>query len=265
MPPKQVQLRYIREIVMLMLWFMYRLVSEKNIPFSVALTDYVDIYRKTAFFNLADDSDTQRLRPQWDECSARLGKSFASHISVGSPATQVEEEGLQLLWPHLVERIDRGLPLVEYRRDAMFGCFYYHVTKSVADLHFTNTIMPEAPLSDLAGRTRELYRLVLHCRQEHPETAQIKCGTWMNQYPPFRRLFPLSWKDSGERKSYNSLGWWGQFVNHEGDIQGHNVAQFRATGNFPYQCTFHRCETKILEDYLSQIVKRLSPDQTLPG
>lgn len=255
MPPKHVQLRYIREVVKIMLWFMYRLATERNIPFSLALTDYVDIYRKTSFFNLNDDSETQRLKPQWDDCSAHLEKMFTNHMSSGDPSTRVEEDGLQILWPHLVERIDRGLPLVEYRGQAMFGCFYYHLTGSVVDLHFTNTIIPKAPLHDPNGRARELYGLVRLCRQEHPEAMQIKCGTWMNQYPPFRRLFPPCWKDSGETKSYNSLGWWGQFVNHKGDIHAPNVAQFRTTGEFPYRCTFHHCEIQALEDYLIRILK----------
>jgi hypothetical protein len=253
MPPKAVQVRYIREIVKLMLGFMYRLLSEQNIPFSIALTDYVDIYRKTAFYNLTDASETQQLRPGWDECAIHLEKLFAGHLSQGHRAVHVEEEGLQLLWPHLSERIERDLPLVEYRREAAFGCFYYHGSNAVIDLHFTNAVMPQAPFKDPSARALELYALVRDCARTHPEAALIKSGTWLNEYPPFRGLFPEAWKDSGERKSYNSLGWWGQFVNHEGDIHARNVRTYRASGEFPYRGVVHQCETQALQDHLRRL------------
>jgi len=254
MPPKLVQLNYIREIVKLMLSFMYRLASVKRIAFPVLLADYVDIYRKTSFFNLTDEAETQRLKPAWIDCSAKLENVFARHLSRGAPSADLEEAGIQVLWPSLVERIDRGLPLVEYRREASFGCFYYHVTDGVLDLHFTNAVMPDAPFKSLAGRARELYELVRHCGKHHPEATHIKSGTWLNDYPPFRSLFPPNWRDIGEPKSYNSLGWWGQFVNHKGDIHEPHAEQFRAKGTFPHPCTFHQCERATLEAFLERLV-----------
>lgn len=262
MPPKVVQIRYIREIVKLMLGFMYRLQTEKGVPFSVALADYADIYRKTAFCNLKDESERQRLRPRWEECAAKLEGIFVAHLSRGRPAIEVEEKGLELLWPHLLERIERGLPLVEYNRAAEYGCFYYHHADSVIDLHFTNTVMPQAPFRDPAARARELHALVRDCVRRHPGASRIKSGTWLNAYPPFRRLFPGSWQDSGEPKRYNSLGWWGQFVNHEGDIHARNAAKFRATGEFPYRGTFHHCETRALEEHLARMMD--NPEMVTP-
>lgn len=254
MPPRQIQVNYIREIVKLMLWYMSRLASEQGVSFSVALTDYVDIYRKTSFFNLNDAAETERLKPLWAQCAGQLGVVFEDRLDRMEPSDVLEEEGLGVLWPSLAERIERGLPLVEYRVAAAFGCFYYHLNGTAVDLHFTNTLMPASPLKDFLGRAGELYELVRHCRLTHPEAVEIKCGTWLNEFLPFRRLFPADWKDTGEQKMYNSLGWWGQFVNHEGGINRRKAAQFRATGSFPYQCTFHQCEIKSLEDHLSRIL-----------
>ena len=256
MPPRHVQVSYITEIVKLMLWFMHRLMVEKKIEFAAALADYVDIYRKTSYFRLGDPEETQRRRPAWSRCAADLEEVFSRHLACGSPPSRVEEEGLALLWPHLSERIDLGLPLVEYRRDASFGCFYYYVTGPVVDLHFTNTIMLAAPFKEPLQRARELYELVTHCRRRYREAEWIKCGTWLNAYAPFRSLFPESWKDTGEPKSYNSLGWWGQFVDHAGDIHTRNVQRFRATGEFPYPCTFHRCALSDLAAFLCGILER---------
>ena len=57
-PPKEVQLDYVKGMVPLMLWYMRQVMERDQVPFSLALTDYVDIYRKTAFFNLNDPGET---------------------------------------------------------------------------------------------------------------------------------------------------------------------------------------------------------------
>jgi len=255
MPPKDVQVHYVGEIVKLMLWYMYQLMSNLQISFSVVLTDYVDIYRKTSFFNLNDASETQRLKPKWSECAAKLNAIFEMHLSNKRPAAELEQQGLRLLWPYLVERVERGLPLVEYRENTTFGCFFYNLNDRVIDLHFVNKIMPEAPFTKLLGRAAELYKLLLHCKEDRPQIQKIKCGSWLNDYPPFCKLFPSTWQDSGERRSYNSLGWWGQFVNHYGDIHAHNAKQFRDTSNFPYQCTYHQCEIDDLRRHLRGLLE----------
>lgn len=252
MPPKRIQISYVRGIVGLMLWYMHRVMSVGRIPFATALADYADIYRKTAFFNLEDTAETARLRPQWLAACERLEAVFAANLAAQGSSGPVEEQCLALLWPHLEERIDRGFPLVEYADKATFGCFYCRVDGPVVDLHFTNTVMPAAPFSAPADLARDLHALARHCRQMYPEATQIKCGSWLNAYPPFRRLFPASWKDSGEPKSYNSLGWWGQFLRHDGDFHVRSAEQFRQTGEFPYKCTFHQCALVDLEAHLRE-------------
>lgn len=238
-----------------MLWYMYQLMSNQHIAFSAALTDYVDIYRKTSFYNLNDASETQRLRPLWREYAAQLEAIFKQHLSDARPVAEIEELGIRLLWSYLVERIDRGLPLVEYRQSTTFGCFFYKVESAVIDLHFVNKVMPESPFEQPLDRAREMYQLLEYCLSNYPQVRQIKCGSWLNDYLPFRRLFPSTWQDSGERRSFNSLGWWGQFVNHYGDIHAHNAKQFRDTGNFPYQCTYHQCEIDDLRRHLRALLE----------
>ena len=254
-PPREVQLSYIGEIVKLMLRHMHQVMSVRRIPFLDALTDYVDIYRKTSFYNLSDLSETERLRPQWDGMVTQLEDVFNQHLAGERPADQIEEAGLQLLWPHLVERIDRGLPIVDYKQDTTFGCFFFAQTESAIDLHFVNKLRPVSPFERPLDRATELYELLRYCSEHHPQLKEIKFGSWLNEYPPYRRLFPPSWRVSGEGKKYNSLGWWGQFMNRCGDFHRPNAKRFRETGDFPYQCEFHHCPTQDLEEHLVTLLK----------
>ncbi len=239
--PDGIQLHYARESVALMLWFMRRKVSE-GVPFRAALADYADIYRKTSFFDLKDPEGNKRRRPEWEALVARLESAFR--------APGGELDALALLDPHLKERVVRGLPLVDYQDHADFGCFYYAAMGDVIDLHFTNTLLPASPFRDPARLSRDLLALVADVRKKHPAATHIKCGSWLNAFPPFRALFPEGWKDSGEPKSFNSLGWWGQFARHDGDFHANNADRFRATGEFPYRCTFHQCRVAELEGHL---------------
>ena len=255
LPPREVQVSYVSEIVKLMLRHMYRLMSQQDMAFSTAIADYADIYRKTSYFNLNDPVESQKLRPQWNECAAELEALFGRCLADRKPAEELETQGLELLRPSLTQRIDQGLPIVDYRQETSHGCFFYAVTDTAIDLHFVNRIMPESPFKNPVDRVRELHDLLQHCAERYPHLEQLQFGSWLNDYPSYRHLFPSSWRDTGERKSYNSFAWWGQFMNRWGDIHVHNARHFRETGEFPYQCTFHDCPTQDLKEHLLTYLK----------
>ena len=253
-PSKEVQLEYIKGMVPLMLWYMRLVMGQGQIPFSLALTDYVDIYRKTSYFNLNDANETSLNRPEWNTIVGKLEALLQGYSSGDSPTTKMEQKGLELLWPSLVERIDRGLPLVEFKDETSFGCFFYILEDEAVDLHFVNKVMPESPFKNLLDRASELLRLVEHCQDIRPDLLRIKFGSWLNGYAPFSRLFPPVFEDTGERKKYNSIGWWGQFVGHRGDFHSLNGDKFRANGDFPYQFTFNQWELADLKKHLTEIL-----------
>lgn len=238
-----------------MFWYMARLMTQQGTPFLVALTDVVDIYRKTSFYHLNDPSKTQQLKPAWQEVVLQLEALFQRHLRDNRPASIVATEATEFLWLHLMQRIDQALPIIEYRADTTFGCFFYNVQGRIIDLHFVNKVMPESPFAKLEDRARELLQLLRYCSEQDKHLSHLKFGSWLNDYPPFRRLFPASWRDSGEKKKYNSLAWWGQFMDHRGGFHAHNANRFRETGDFPYQCTFHQCDIKDLELHLCTLLK----------
>jgi len=253
-PSKEVQLEYVKGMVPLMLWYMRLVMGRWQIPFSLALTDYVDIYRKTSYFNLNDASETCANRSAWETLVGKMEAALHDCFSGGNATTYMEQKGLELLWPSLSERIERGLPLVEFRDETSFGCFFYILEDEAVDLHFVNKVMPESPFKNPLDRARELLRLVEHCQEIRPDLQRIKFGSWLNAYAPFNRLFPPVFKDTGERKKYNSIGWWGQFVSHRGDFHSLNAAKFRANGDFPYQFTFNQWELADLKKHLTGIL-----------
>jgi len=249
-PPKEVQLNYIKGTVPLMLWYMRKVMVGQGVPFSLALSDYVDIYRKTSLFNLHDPSKTESLRPKWLDMVACLEEIFTRNLSEQKHPYELEQQSLELLWPFLAERIDMGLPLVEFMEETSFGCFFYIFEDSAIDLHFVNKVLPESPFRNSADRVGELHRLVEHCQRVRPDLSRIKFGSWLNDYTPFSNLFPSTWQDTGEGKKFNSIGWWGQFVRHDGGFHSSNGEKFRATGEFPYQFSFHQWELGELKEHL---------------
>lgn len=253
MPPKYIQVHYAEEIVKLMLMRIHQLMSEYGLNFFSALQDHVDIYRKTSLFHLNDPSMTLQLRTKWDTYSARLANMLEECIKRRAPSSDAEQAGLMLLRPYLMERIDKGMPIVDYRQDTQFGCFFYELESPTINLHFINNVMPESPFENIQERTRELSSLLTHCLRTDPNLKLIKFGSWLNDYPRYRQIFPESWHDSGERKKYNSFAWWGQFMNRQGDIHTLNAARFRETGAFPYQCTFHQCTIPELKSHLGHV------------
>jgi len=255
-PAKEIQLNYASEVVKLMLGHMYRLISEKGVTFAAALTDHADIYRKTSLFNLSDPSETERFKPRWERCVEELASVFDDCLKQGTGAARLEEEAQALLMPYLIERVDLGLPIVDYRQETSHGCFFYASMAEVIDLHFINGVMPESPFNRLGDRVQELLGLLDNCSKKHPRIDLIQFGSWLNDHPSYRILFPASWKNTGEAKSYNSLAWWGQFMDRRGDIHAGNAARFRETGEFPYRCTFHACRIQDLKDHLTDYIRK---------
>ena len=251
LPSKKIQLNYASEVVKLMLGHMYRIISRKGIPFATALTDHADIYRKTSLFNLTDLEETQRSRPRWDQCVRELETVFDKCLEQGTDAACLEKQAQAVLMPFLAERVDHGLPIVDYRQETSHGCFFYAPMDKVIDLHFTNKVMTESPFNRLGDRVQELLELLDNCSREYPRIDKIQFGSWLNDHPSYRRLFPASWKNTGETKSYNSFAWWGQFMARRGDIHAGNASRFRETGEFPYRCTFHACRIQDLKEHLT--------------
>ena len=255
-PSKKIQLNYASEVVKLMLGHMYRLISDKGLTFSTALTEHTDIYRKTSFFNLTDPDKTKQSKPHWELFVEELASVFDRCLKQGVNTTLLENEAHNLLMPFLTERLDHGIPIVDYRQKTSHGCFFYSPMTDIIDLHFINNVMPESPFNRLEDRAQELIGLLDNCSKKHPDIYSIQFGSWLNDHPSYRRLFPRNWQDTGETKSYNSLAWWGQFMDRRGDIHAGNAASFRETGVFPYRCSFHACRIPELKNHLTNYIRK---------
>ena len=238
-----------------MLLHIHRLMARTNIDFMEALQNHSDVYRKTSFYNLEDPSMTRELKPDWYRCAAQLASIMDRSVHRKSSPLEAEDACFDLLAPYLNERIESGLPIVDYLQNTSFGCFFYEAQASAINLHFINHVMPVSPFANIHERVLELTELLSHCNQIYPNLKTIKFGSWLNDYPPYQKLFPETWRDSGERKKYNSFAWWGQFMNRQGDIHASNSAAFRETGNFPYRCTFHQCTIQDLQLHLGEMME----------
>jgi hypothetical protein len=120
------------------------------------------------------------------------------------------------------------------KEETRFGCFRFQIEGDgeVASLHFKNRDGSQpGPLSivRMPQRLDELRLMFGFIKENHPETKQIKGGSWLYNYPSYRRLFPSIFTEnmSVQRVPFpRSSGIWGQFINSERQLNQQLASEF---------------------------------------
>ena len=99
-------------------------------------------------------------------------------------------------------------------------------------------------------RAKDLLRLVNNVKEKYPRIKIIQMGSWLNEYGPFRNLFPKSGKSINKIKNKNSIAWWGQFVDATGNIHKKNAELFIRNFKFPYPGKFYQCKIDELKKFI---------------
>lgn len=120
------------------------------------------------------------------------------------------------------------------KEETRFGCFRFEIEGDgeVASLHFKNRDSSQlGPLSTvrMQQRLEELKLMFGFIKENHPEIKQIKGGSWLYNYPSYRRLFPPVFTEnmSVQRVPFpRSSGIWGQFINSEKQLNQQLASDF---------------------------------------
>ena len=49
-------------------------------------------------------------------------------------------------------------------------------------------------------RAKDLFKLVKDVKKKYPRIKKIQMGSWLNEYKPFRSLFPKTWKPTKKER-----------------------------------------------------------------
>ena len=236
----EIRRNYDRECVKLKIWYVHRLLQTEPRPFAELMTTRVDIYRRTHLWDGKRHPAQGHPDPRWDELVEQVQSLFHRHR--GDATTQaLEDAAYALLHPTMEKRLagERKGDLWEGAGQVIpptpYGSFSRDYGEDRVHLHFTNVEQPRSPFWGMPALARLLLKLLIDAERERPDLRLIQCGSWINNFPPFRSLFPPEWDEnsriSGPSYTY---GTWGQFMSHTGDFHYPNAARFRATGEFPF-------------------------------
>ncbi|MEI8245680.1 MAG: hypothetical protein WCI51_07615 [Lentisphaerota bacterium] len=162
--------------------------------------------------------------------------------------------------------IDKNLP-DEYRRewviptfDSYAGFSYeFRVRYCTADangdfltLHFRNYFYPDSPFKHLDEIKAGLLELIKFTRDTRSDVTMAQCGTWLNSVQAFANLFPAEWIGNATPGNPGGhMGWWGQFMDRTGGLNGKTVSYLKQNGQFMYRHLLSTCSLDELEKHLS--------------
>ncbi len=255
-PSRGKQKNYALKITELMLLYCYKKKNSKS--FVKLINNDCDIYRKTDLYNLKKGDFYKNGKKKWKE----LAKQIDSYTMLNKK--NFVKRSLKLLYPHLLNRIKKNKTLVEYNVLAKFGCFDFSIVNNKVDLHMPvfRFIDPQhsgkkifTSYQKFILRSEDLLNLISFVKKKYPSLSFVQMGSWMNQYKPFRVLFPKSWSPNGNIKKKNSIAWWGQFLKSDGDINIKLYNKFKNTLRFKYSGIFYQCKIQELYNHLKKIKK----------
>lgn len=240
---------FVTELVKVSLWLADWLERQEGVPLEETLSFRTDIYRLTTLWDGEHHpahQSTDWHDEKWNQLLTDLRAIRAKH---GDDTDAFEAAGLALLWPVLEPRIEAYARTAPRPEDRPFGFFSYDLDDEpdTIAIHMGNPFAPQSPFRDMDARARELLALLDHAQATYPAAQHVWTGTWMNSYPPFRKLFPEAWhRSASDPTPLDCWGnWWGQMVSRTGGFHHKNGEHLRRTGRFPYDCV--RCSCRIVE------------------
>ena len=256
-PQKKNQINYALKSTELMLYYSYS--KRKKISIKKILNNECDILRKTSLYNFKRKKIFTKKEKKWKKILQKI-EIFSQYSK-----TYFVKKSLKILKPYLLERIKKKQSLVEYNTSANFGCFDFSIKDSKIDLHMPvfRFISPEiknyksfSKKKKLSLRAKDLYKLLIFTKKKYPKFKVVQMGSWMNQFKPFKELFPKNWKPNGKEKNKNSIAWWGQFLKSDGDINYHLYQNFKKNLKFRYTGSFYQCRRDEIINHLEKIYEK---------
>lgn len=250
---------YLFSIVRLKLFFLARWQHEhSDEDFVDILRNRVDIFRKTDINpeGLTPVADYFHL-PAWQNIEHRLQEIYQA---VNGDEKQFEEQGFELLRPHIENRCERDFN----DRSNIASCqcgFLRHDMQLHCDIHdalcfhIANDRCPESFFDD-REHIKKCFNQLLDIAENQFHAAKICTVTWLNSVPKWVALFPRQWQENMSAAS-TRVGWhygyWGQFINARGTFNAKAGEYLRRTGQMPYYPRFSWCGIKDMREHINSI------------
>ena len=172
-------------------------------------------------------------------------------------ADGMAEGCMSQLMPILGERFIAGYRMPE----RPFHCWWYtlHRDNTLVAVHLVNADMPDSPLTDLPRFARGLLHAMEDARERYPTIARVECGSWLNDYPTFMRLWPRSYLDSRRIECVAGgfgPGVWGQYMTADGGFNTSRGDRLRKASLHPYPLSEAHCQ---VEDAICHLKSLLGP------
>jgi len=243
----------------LQLWYVFYLSLSKIETFERA------IFCQTPFYNYLPwhiTSPIEKISPEeqplWKEFVKKIKIIYDKYPSFKMSKDFVNES-IKFVFPMVLEsEIYQKLNVEE----KWFGCFRYTYSKEkkYVALHFKNAYVPKSPFSpeNMKKLFASLKDLILDIDKNHYEVEKIGCGSWLNNLPPFQKLFPPSYIASLTPTSPNDKrgnGWWGQFISHKGVLHRKRAKILKTQKIFPYKRLQGECNFSEFREYIFNEIK----------
>ncbi|MBI3945479.1 MAG: hypothetical protein HY321_06155 [Armatimonadetes bacterium] len=251
---------HVREITRLKLWRVWWLTRNEGLDTEAAVR-LCDFLGPTVFAGdrvLGIPGNPEGWRPVREELLARCARHRADESSEA-----MERAGTDLLWPHTEPALERQLAHAAAWLESSVGGFSYgfhpfiHApagTEEHLTLHVRNAYQPDSMFQHVPEVIGSLLEVIARSQRERPDVARAQCGTWINDLPPFSRLFPPSWIQNAEPGApAPHTGWWGQFMDRRGGFHAKNGASFRRAGRFPFAYLVCRCAIGEWREHLQRL------------
>lgn len=143
-----------------------------------------------------------------------------------------------------------------------FRSWWYsiHEQETMVAVHIINSYQPESPFSHLKSFSGNLLRAVLDAMNTNERITTVQCGSWLNQYPKFQRMWPNSFLEN--QKLLNKTGGlgpgaWGQYMRADGKFMEKNASYLLENGVHPYVLTEAECQINEFLVHLRNFIKKL--------
>jgi hypothetical protein len=245
---------YLREITKLEMFHVFDL-SRRPQPVApaFALAQYTGLWARTVFHDGGSTpADADFAHPEWDHFKAELSRLFQEHAADAGSAA-LEEAALAYLLPFMAPCAYRNSRPPRKGPERPYGGWSCYIRNGQqVSIHIANVYRPDSPFDHIEDWTGDLLRLLVDIAADHPETDTLFCGSWLNNLPVFRALFPPAWTGSlADPCRYNgSIGIWGQYTARDGGFHEKNAASLRQTGEHPYPLIHASCPLDAAIEFL---------------
>jgi hypothetical protein len=235
-----------RPLMELEFWHAFDRVKRGDASLEFALAHWTQLWNRIPWSRSSDPEDTPLAKRRlYAEILTTLSRLYEQHQSDTTPKGFSETAADCL--ESLVKEYEQGFqahPPNDIRWSGCFGFTVSHGKGSNAALHFYNARWPHSPFRDVSRLMNDLQQCLETLRSQYPRVKGVSCGSWINNLPSFLALFPERYRISLHPTSpdgKNGMGWWGQFIRHDGLLNGTRAEQLRQRGDFPYVRKFGFC------------------------